>query len=569
MPASTEKLFDEFAPASKAEWEAALAKDLKGKEASALAWKTEDGITVQPFYTAEDLVAPLEIPARVEPGWRVRYEITEAAPVDANAAAKRALEHGAQEIVFTGVRLDTAADVLALIAGLDVPVDLRFGSDAGRVLALLLSSGVENLRGSIDYDPVAEAHPVDTYLVRRALLRWPEFLPVGVRAEAWHHAGATTAQELAFTLASGVYYLNELGPEVARSMVFGFAIGPHYFTEIAKFRAARVLWAQVLEAYGVQVRMNLFTRTGRWNKSVYDPYNNLLRATTEAMSAAIGGADAITVGAFDETYRHADDFSRHLALNTQLILRDEAFMDKVDDPAAGSWFIESLTRSLAEAAWAIFQKVEAEGGMLRAAREGGLAEQAILQAREARDATIATRRRVFVGVNQYPNVREAMLDRIEREPTYVRGPWPFEEVRLDTEKFARKIGRTPSVLLLSFGDLKMRRARADFVSNFFGAGGFAISEPPAFASAEEAARYAAQAGADLVVLCSSDPEYPSLAGPVCEALRAGGVNTPVLVAGNPKEAARLREAGVADFVHIKSHPLDTLRLWQRRLGVIQ
>jgi methylmalonyl-CoA mutase len=514
MPASTDKLFADFPPVSTADWAATVAKDLKGKDPSTLDWKTEDGFTVKPYYRAEDVKSPLPVPTKAGPGWAVRYEVAVADASDANAIAKRAVVKGAQQIIFTGL---TPADREIAAAGLEVPV--RFSFDAA------------------------------------------------VRSDLWHNAGATAVEELAFALAAGVEHLNSSGADAANDLEFEFAIGPNYFFEIAKLRAARLLWAQILDACGVRVKMNIAARTSTWNQTVYDPHNNLLRGTTEAMSAALGGADAITVVPFDAPYREPDDFSRHLALNTQLVLRDEAYFDKVNDAAAGSYYLETLTENIAREAWKLFQQVEAMGG-LTAAIQAGFVDQTIAKSRAACQKLINQRRRVFVGVNQYPNLRETALQQIEKEPPAYRATVDFEALRLATEKHAKRTGKNPVVLLVTLGDRKMRRARADYVTSFFGIAGFTISEPPAFPSAEAAADHAKDAKADIAVLCSSDPEYSSTAGPLISRLRAGGVKTPVLVAGYPTESIEpLRAAGVADFIHVKSDPIATLKGWQQKLGV--
>lgn len=571
MAEVTESLFTEFQPVSTEDWQAAIVKDLKGGDPAKLLWKTEDGITVKPFYRTEDAPSPAPVPTRPQTGWRVLYEINESDAATARAAAKHALGRGAQEIVYTGLTVGHSSDVVSL-AGSDAPVHFKLGDGAEAALQMLAASGTTRIAGTIDYDPTVSGKAVDANLVNKARQMWPEFSPIGVRAEAWQLAGATTVEELALAIAGGVAQLNALGAEAASSLVFHFGVGTNYFFEIAKLRAARLLWAQVLEAYGVSGSMVIHARTSMADKTVYDPHNNLLRGTTEAMSAVLGGADAVIVVPFDEPYRRPDEFSRHLALNTQIILREEAHFDKVADPAAGSWYIESLTESIAREAWKLFQVIEAEGGLL-AFVQSGKAEALLAKSRDARRNLIETRRRVIVGTNQYPNVREQALGPIDQSwydaNKTGRLAEPFEAIRLATERHAAKTGKAPAVLLLPLGDVKMRRARADYITNFFGVSGFTISEPAAFDSPEAAADYASTAKADIIVLCSSDPEYPVIAGPIVSRLRQGGVQTPVLVAGLPKDGVdAIKAAGVEDFIHVKSHPVQTLSSWQKRLGVI-
>jgi methylmalonyl-CoA mutase len=358
-----------------------------------------------------------------------------------------------------------------------------------------------------------------------------------VRADIWHNDGATAVQELAFALAEGVDRLaaGETGID------FVFAVGSNYFFEIAKLRAARRLWAQVAGAFNAPVTMYLHVKTAVANKSLYDPFTNLLRVTTEALSAVLGGCDSLIVEPFE--------FSDRLASNVQRLLKHEAHLDQVADPAAGSYYVEWLTDALAREAWKLFQQVEAQGGYAHAQ---DFIENGIAASRHAVEAAVASRRRTLVGVNNYPDLNEQSIS----PDVAVRFRWrmaePFERIRLRTERHAHTTGHTPVVLLLTRGDVKMRIARATFCANFFGCGGFAIRESSQLEPA------------DLVVLCSSDPEYLALAQEIVSQTKA-----PVLVAGNPKEQIEnLKAAGVAGFVHVFSNLVDTLTEWQNKLGVM-
>ena len=348
-----------------------------------------------------------------------------------------------------------------------------------------------------------------------------------VRGDRLHEQGATSVQELAYALADGVERLAaqiEKGvpaETAAPAIPFVFGVGSNYFFEIAKLRAARLLWAQAVAAFGPAgeaCRMRIHAVTTLSNKSICDPWTNLLRSTTEALAAALGGCDALTVQSFH--------YPERLANNIQLILKEEAHLDKVADPAGGSYYVEALTAALARAAWTIFQQVDAAGGYTKA-RASGAIDAAVGQSREARQKAVAD-----------PAGRLAE---------------PFEKLRLRTQRHAAKTGRTPRVLLLTRGDLKMRMARAQFCQNFIGCAGFEIVESAEFE----------KAAADIIVLCSSDPEYLALAQEVCPKVQA-----PVMVAGNPKDQiAALQQAGVAGFVHVQSNAVETLSAWQDRLGM--
>jgi len=372
-----------------------------------------------------------------------------------------------------------------------------------------------------------------------------------VRADRLHEQGTTAVQELAYALAEGVEKLaakvasGTSVDQAAPGIVFVFGVGSNYFFTIAKLRAARLLWAQAVAAFGPAgdeaCRMRLHAVTALINKSICDPWTNLLRCTTEALSAAMGGCDALTVRAFH--------YPERLAENIQLILREESHLDKVADPAGGSYYIEALTSSMARAAWKQFQQVEAAGGYAQSVKSGSMAA-AVKQSREAKQNAVAARRRTLVGVNNFPNIHERIDATAPAEPAG-RLAEAFERLRLRTQRHAAKTGRTPRVLLLTHGDLKMRMARAQFCQNFIGCAGFEIVESPELQDA------------DIVVLCSSDPEYLALAQEVCPKVKA-----PVIVAGNPKEQiTALEHAGVAGFVHVQSNAVETLTAWQNRLGM--
>ncbi len=383
--------------------------------------------------------------------------------------------------------------------------------------------------------------------------------PYAIRADWVHEAGGHAVEELAIALAAGVERLAQTSvgrtvDQAARDIQFVFAVGSNYFFEIAKLRAARMLWAQGVAAFAPvnldSCRMHLHVRTSRLNKSVCDPYTNLLRVTTEAMSAAIGGCDTLTVEPFG--------FDAHLALNLQRILAEEAHLAAVADPSGGSYYIEALTGALAREAWKLFQKIESEGGYSAALAYGSLAAL-VSKTRAAREKAISSRRRTLVGVNNYPNLNERGL---ESPPAFeddgapfppFRLAEPFEKIRQRTARHIRRTGYIPQVLLLKRGDLKMRMARAQFALNFFGCAGFEITESEDDAGTK----------ADLIVLCSSDPEYLPFAQDVC-----GRATVPVIVAGNPKDQVdALTAAGIQGFVHVMSDAVETLTHWQNRLGM--
>lgn len=353
-----------------------------------------------------------------------------------------------------------------------------------------------------------------------------------------HERGATAVQEVAYALAQGA---ERLAADEAVTMI-GFAIGSNHFMEIAKLRAARLLWREVAVAFGAGGAVRIHARTAGENKTRYDASVNLLRVTTEALSAVFGGCDSLTITPCG--------FDPHLAANVHRILREESHLDKVLDPGAGSYFIEALTDAVATEAWALFQDIERAGGWAACSASGAI-DAALASAREAKEHAVASRRRVLVGTNNYPNLQERGPAAEWTAGDRWRLAEPFEAIRRRTERRAAASGRTPRVLLLERGDSRMRKARSAFCLNLFGCAGFDIVCSGTLA------------GADLVVLCSADAEYLALAREVVPL-----VSVPVVVAGNPKDQLEaLKAAGVAGFVHAGSDAVATLREWQDKLGL--
>ena len=317
--------------------------------------------------------------------------------------------------------------------------------------------------------------------------------------------------------------------------------------------------------------------------TIYDQHINLLRGTTKTMSAVLGGADVIEVLPFDTSSCASDDFSRHLARNTQIILKKESYFDRVVDPGAGSYYLETLTDELAREAWGFFQKIEEKGGYLKAL-ETGFVQGEVNASRAKKDKGVTFRSRAILGTDQFPNGKEKAHAQIKPAEmvavktsagkavitvtplTPYRGAEGYEKIRLHTERSVIAGKRNPRFLLLEYGDLKMRKARVGFSLNFIACAGFDIVTKSSEATAEDAVKVVTEAQADVVVLCSSDEEY----GPMAKALieKLGG-KIPVIVAGSPATMDQLKADGVADFIHVRSNVLEVLSTWQKRLGVTE
>jgi methylmalonyl-CoA mutase len=579
---ATDNLLQEFPPVSTQSWEDAISRDLKGADyARKLIWQTEEGLAVKPYYRAEDIAEldfldatpgsfPFVRSARLAGDWRIREEIDAADPVQANQAARSAVAAGAEEIAFLNVVINNASDLGTLLVGLQ-KIPAHFQTADEPLLRLL----IERFKERKDPESISTGwNPLTNPEFAAEVLRTapPALVPFTLDGSEFEEAGATAVEEIGFTLAAGVDFLAEMQSRdididrAATSVTFSFAIGSSYFFQIAKFRAFRMLWARAVDSFGGtadSARAHIHARTSRWNETIYDPHVNVLRATTEAMSAVLGGADSVTVAPFDECYKMPDEASRRLARNTQIILKHEALLARVTDPGAGSYCLEVITDFLAREGWKGMQKIEADGGYRKAVADGQLSK-ALEHSMAAREKAVVSRRRVLTGTNQFANATEHAIDRIDSErPTVMRrGAQGYEELRLRTERYAADTGTLPRVLLAEFGDVKIRSARSTFAANFFACAGFEIVTQR-FSNADEIAASAA----DMIVLCSADAEYLALATELQLKLAALGSKILLIVAGNPESAEQLRAAGVADFIHIRSNPIEVLTTWQQKLGI--
>lgn len=613
-----EKLFSEFAPVSTEEWMAKITADLKGVPfEKKLVWKTGEGFNVNPFYRAEDIEGlktteslPGEFPyvrgTKKDNDWKVRQNIEVCCFKGANEKALDLLTKGVTSLGFI-IKGDEVNEenITTLLEGIcPASVELNFNicnCKAEKLIGILADyfkgKGVdaEKCYGSVNYDafkkPLVKGKENSEWVegaaaVLKAGQALPNYRVLAVNAFLFNNAGAYISQELGYALAWGnelMAKLTEAGftaDEVAKKIKFNFGISSNYFMEIAKFRAARWLWAEIVAAYKpaceCACKMVAHAQTSEWNMTVYDAHVNLLRSQTEAMSAALAGVDSITVRPFDKIYQTPDDFSERIARNQQLLLKEECHLDKVVDPSAGSYYVEVLTNSLADVAWKLFLEVEEKGGFSVAVNAGEI-QNAVNASNVARKKAVATRREILLGSNQYPNFTEVAADKIQEKGScccggghcgeatipaldFSRGASEFEALRMATEKS----GKTPKVFMLTIGNLAMRLARSQFSANFFACAGYKIIDNLGFDTAEAGVEAAVKAGAEIVVLCSSDDEYAEFAPAAYKAL-AGRAE--FVVAGAPACADDLKAQGIDQFVNVKSNVLETLKAFNAKLGI--
>lgn len=629
-PNTREKLFSEFPPVTTEAWEEVITEDLKGADyAKKLIWKTDEGFNVKPYYREEDLAAiaflnnqPGEFPFvrgnKTESNkWFIRQDIAVAKGTVAQANRK-ALDLLSKGVDSIGFIVDPAFnlsydDFKILLTGIPVATtEINFGAGyqaiaiSGFIDRFLkeTNAGNEVLKGSLGFSPLAHLTLHGVFWtgcteVEHAFDKVADMVKntqhlVNVRdieadGLSFANAGATAVQELAFALSQGVEYIDQLTnrglsiDQVTPSLTFSFGAGRNYFIEIAKLRAARMLWANIVKSFGPvkeeSCRMHIRTTTISWNATLYDPYVNMLRTTTESMSAVIAGTDTHTVLPFDAAFGQTSDFSERIARNQQLILKEESNFDKMVDPSAGSYYIENLTAAIAKEAWKLFSHTENEGGYFCAFRKGFIQEQIEATARK-RDSDIATRRDILLGTNQYPNFTEKMNHVLAEEllaPSDTpaddaiavpikpyRGSMSFEALRYRTDKFAETSHR-PKAFMLTIGNLGMRKARAQFACNFFACAGFEVIDNNGFKTADEGVAAALNAKADITVICSSDDEYTTLAPEIFEKTAGRSI---VVVAGNPASADELKSKGIKHFIHVKTNVLETLKVFQAETGIL-
>ena len=612
MAENKEKLFDQFPETSYAEWRAKVETDLKGADFDKkLVWRTNEGFNVQPVYRAEDIAGlkttdslPGQYPyvrgTRCDNDWLTRQDIVADTPEEANAIALDVLNKGVNSL---GFKVSEAADVAVVLKDITlsaVEVNLtccprKAVEIAEALVKLVKAEGCEaTFKGSVNFDPlrlnfrhgvegVDEAAVVaEACKLLDAVASVPGIRCLAVDSMMLANGGAFIYQELGYALSWGTAWLTALTnagrsiDEVASRVKFNMCVSSNFFMEIAKFRAARMLWAQIVKQYQPATedaaKMMVCATTSRFNQTIYDAYVNLLRSQTETFSACVAGVDSIVVTPFDTPYKKPDAFSERIARNQQFLLKEESHMDKVVDPAGGSYYVEELTVAIAGEAWKLFLDVVEKGGFFAEVSNGNI-QKAVNDSCEKRHTDVARRKEILLGTNQYPNINEKAADKIVAKTcccscgdkaegngglTMKRAATDFEELRLATEAAANR----PKVFMLTIGNLAMRLARAQFSTNFFGCAGYEIIDNLGFDTVEAGVDAALEKGADVIVLCSSDDEYAILAP---EAFKYLDGRAEFVVAGAPACMDDLKAAGINEFIHVRCNVLDTLKAFNAKL----
>ena len=610
-----EKLFAEFPEVSTEAWEAAIAVDLKGADYERkLVWRTTEGFSLRPYYRAENLegLETLGTQAGEFPylrgvsgdnSWLTHQTIAVKCPKAANEAALKMLNAGVDSLGFCLSEELSAEQLDELLAGVVLSaVELTFcGKGAGKLVAPVLAKAEKEgvakdaLHVNFCIDPIVkhlsqkgewceecEGGKCLTKIADlvKATAEYKYVKVVNVSANVFSDSGSTIVEELGFGLSVAHEYLVRLMEagltvdQAAKKIRFTFAVTSNYFMEMAKFRAARLLWANIVKQYEpaceCSCKMFVHARTSAWNQTVYDPYVNMLRGTTEAMSAAIAGVHSLEVLPFDYAYTNPTEFSERIARNQSLLLKHESHFDQVVDPAGGSYYIENLTKTIADEAWKLFLELEDKGGYVEAFKAGYVVERVKASA-AAKDKAIATRRQILLGANQYPNFNEvadaaveaAAVTRVAAEGNVLvpyRGAMAFEAMRYGVDKSGKEL----KAFMLTCGNLAMARARAQFSCNFFACAGIRVQDNNFFKSVEEGVEAALASEAQIVVICASDDDYAELAPKAQELLGGKAI---LVVAGAPACTEELQAKGINNFISVKSNVLETLRSYLAQMGI--
>jgi methylmalonyl-CoA mutase len=615
---SSVKLFSDFPETSKAQWKDVVIGDLKGADFDKkLVWKTLEGFDLQPYYTAEDL-SDLDYLKKfegctlnIQDGsqgpryWVNREKIVVENALEANSLAIEALNSGADGLVFdlTGKENVDIKLLLNNILPLHCSVSFIADRNAAKLIKGYFTYESENhietsqLFGSLNYDPlrnliVKGKMAEDGFKILKDIIEVTDpsdrFYGLTINGNQFQNAGSSLTQELAYVLNMAVEYIEQLGnlgvsaEKVIRNIEFSMAVGTDYFLEIAKLRALRVLFYKIAETYDIKNydpgTLSIHSVSSLWTKTIYDPYVNMLRNTTEAMAAIIGGCNALTIVAYDDIFAKPTLFSRRIARNVSNMIKEESYFDKVADPSAGSYYIENITDQMVKKAWELFTGTEKEGGYLSAVKAGKI-QCAIAETRNKRLSLAAQRRSIFVGTNQYPNAKEVIdpamvvarpVNSDAEVIPQTSGAAEFEMLRMNTDTFTKKTGKRAKAYIALIGsNPAMRSARAQFSGGFIGCGGFDIVDGALTTSDEESLQNAIEQNAEITVICGADDEYATVGLEFAKAFRNKKKDGLLILAGYPSEIiSDLTTAGVDDFVHVRANLIETLTKFQQKLNII-
>lgn len=578
-------------------WKQKSEESLKGKSIASLTNYTYENILLKPLYSKEDIEVKNigQFPGQsdfrrgadpvgyLSKEWEVSQRIDAINGEELRKKLYASLERGQTAISFY-IDSSNLNDFETIIDGIysKFPFCIEAGEYQAAVLEKLSRrSDCDKVSGyigrdliqSTTSDQLKQEYDKWTEMIKAIDSKMPALRTILVDTSVYHKAGANAVQELAAALSTGVQCLQELlerGVSLEKTlskMVFKFSIGSNFFMEIAKLRAARILWGKIVEAYGAKAeeqQMVISAETSTFTKTAYDPYVNLLRAGNEAFAAVLGGVQYLHVSPFNEPEGKSTPFSERIARSIQLILKEEAHLKNIVDPAGGSWYVESLTNELAEKAWAFFLEIEENDGVANVLKTGWLQEQ-IAEVMQKRNDDIFKRKQSIIGTNIYANLNDDPLQNVVEngEAKYalpqIRLSESFEELRRAAKKLEQS-GIIPTVGLICLGDLKDHKAREDFITGFLAPGGIQVIKHANINSPKSALQFIQKSNLHHYVLCGTDKLYDELALPLVRLINENHLHSEIYLAGRPEKSKQevLKQAGIKEFIHVKSNCYEIL-----------
>ncbi|MDX8344852.1 methylmalonyl-CoA mutase family protein [Rossellomorea sp. YZS02] len=573
------------------EWQEAAEKALKGKGVHSLHTNTYENIDLKPLYTEEDVpnrdrvkdyIPNVEVKLERASKWFIAQSIKRDSWEELTIAVKDALSRGQNCLSFSIGNLkheEHFYPFLKEMIGSDTPVFILDQKTSLAIVGMGEAHELKGMHGIVGYDPLSEGEWLDEgrleewmKVVEEADKCLPEVKTIIVNSAPFHNKGASATQELAFALSEGVTYIETLLEKgwtlekATEKMHFHFSIGSHFFMEIAKIRAFKKLWQEVLSSYGIardltSRAITISAETSRFNKSTLDPYVNMLRSGGEAFSAILAGVDYLVVAPFNEVSGNVNSFSERIARNTQLILGEEAHLDKVIDPGGGSYYVEWLSEEVGKLAWKEFQQIDAKGGMLVSLKDGSIENQ-MNRVRDARIHDLATRKNSMIGTNIYANLEEAMTD--PPSTSGERLSLPFEGLRSRAQKSPRK----PVAGLIGLGELKTHKSRADFVKGFLATGGIHAHQSKECMSKEDILHFVEETRYPYYVVCGKDEAYHDQLPMIVESIHVIDADIVIDIAGKIPDEKRNKweRMGLNGSIYNKQNILkkvdELLTIWE-------
>lgn len=598
-----------FLPSSYEEWEVKAEESLKGRKLDSLFTHTYENIILKPLYLKEY--------SSVKPGfpggtnyrrglyalgyhsnpWKISQNITYQSVEELEEKFVEVLEKGQTAISFkvNNTLLNENKKVHKLLERFIGKASLAIQTEGFQSTFLSMLNAVtanKEICGYVAEDPLSflvknGSLPIslNSYFdswaetIRNTSKVLPKIKTILIDTTPYHSGGANAIQEIAAGLATGVFYLDELAGRGLNSedsfdkIMFKFQIGSNFFLEVAKIRAARILWDKIGEAYNIPPEkrgMEVVAETSSFNKTLYDPHVNILRAGNEAFAAVLGGVQFLQVGAFNEI-EETTSLSERLARNTQLILQEESHLKHIVDPAGGSWYIEALTNELAEKAWDYFLTIDEKGGMLEVLLANWIQTE-ISEVLQKRHQDVYTRKQSIIGTNVYSNLQEEGKQPHTKKTSsfsYAKGEYhsihpilptrlsePFENLRYRANQLENK----NPVGLICLGEIKQFKARTDFIAGFLSAGGLSSNRSNPLFDLEDVQSFISETSLKHYIICSSNEKYNEVGPETVKKLKELNPEVNFHLAGLPEKDAQADwlAAGIKQFVHVKTNCFEFL-----------